>query len=402
MLDAFTSTTSTGNPPSFDPPNKSSKMSLLQSNALAKQGHMSEAEITEARRTELGTDPEPPKRRRSGEVVEKGAADDADIAGSNFELGYSNNSVELPSDNELFTLNADCGLQNGQHPADKYSLWAQHMKRKLSLESEGLRGEEKLQKNEVSLYDELRLKFKHQSEFLKQKTQSLEQENQNLRDQNQNLRNQNQTLQDQNQTLQDQLATTLAAQYSAKNDGEFFSQSTTASSYTTAIRAGNPALLQRTEIAKSQAAQGVALVNATYEEHLRVVEEQAGTFSGIAKKDAVVDEEAPELRARCCELEREAGVSKTEAGRQKGEAVQLYPQCEDEWRREARMILESLEIEDDPLTHNGSGDAAASGPNSKVFLCEWRDDTNGLCGFYCKTRKELADHLITGGHILLK
>lgn len=212
-----------------------------------------------------------------------------------------------------------------------------------------------------SLYDELRVQFEQQ-------THSFQQEKQSLEHQTHSLSAQTLSLQTQLQTLQSTLL-------SAQSDRDFFhTQYTTASAYTTTVRAENLALQQRAETAEAQAAQGVAEVKAVYKERLRKAEEEGRVFSRIVdfmmKKDEATEGvrreagEAPELRARCGELEGEVGrlerereQREEERGRLEGEVERLEGKVgrlerereerEGEWRREVGKIKQRIGIDVD-------------------------------------------------------
>ncbi|KAE9392618.1 hypothetical protein BT96DRAFT_769363, partial [Gymnopus androsaceus JB14] len=105
----------------------------------------------------------------------------------------------------------------------------------------------------------------------------------------------------------------------AEKDRDFLRQQyNTADGYASEVRKENIDLLKRAEIAERQASEGVALVKATFEEKLRVSEKQCEAFSRITefmiKKDTATDgvrqqaAEAPELKARCIELEKELAL----------------------------------------------------------------------------------------------
>ncbi|KAJ3873491.1 hypothetical protein F5051DRAFT_419108 [Lentinula edodes] len=226
------------------------------------------------------------------------------------------------------------------------------------------------------LYAELRVEFEQKTHSLEEEKHSLEQEKQSLEQQNLSLSAQTHSLESQTHSLQSTLLTT-------QSDRDFFhTQYTTASSYTTSIHSENLLLLQRAEIAESQSTRGVAEVKEMYGERLRRAEEEVRAFSRVVdfmmrkdeKTEGVRREagEAPELRARCGELEDRIGqlerererereeredkvvLLEGEVGRLEGEVGRLEDKIihletekeerEEQWRREVGKIKQRIGI----------------------------------------------------------
>ncbi|KAJ3983454.1 hypothetical protein F5890DRAFT_193015 [Lentinula detonsa] len=272
-----------------------------------------------------------------------------------------------------------------------------------------------------SAFVELSSEFKQ----LEQQNEALKLQNQTFEQQNQTLNKQNQILEQQDIALSQELSTALAATSSAEKDRDFFrDQYNTASGYASEVRLENIVLLQRAEIAETQASEGVGLIKATYEERLRVSEEQSRTFSRIAdfmmKKDQATDgirqqaAEAPELKAKCLELEEEMKEIRKDMRGLEGEVEveQLRVEAlerekeerEAEWENEMRTVQEELresKLQVASLAeelsavrtsknHNGVSEVGTSHPNKLVYRCEWREANNSPCLFVCESQKKIT------------
>ncbi|KAF9067948.1 hypothetical protein BDP27DRAFT_856351 [Rhodocollybia butyracea] len=221
-------------------------------------------------------------------------------------------------------------------------------------------------------------------------------------------------LEQQNLTLSQDLASARISKASAEKDSEFLrTQYTTASGYASEVGAENASLQQRVEIAERQAAEGVALIKASFEERLRVSEEQTRSFAKIAdfmmKKDTATDNirqqaaEAPELKARCEKLEEqiqrlegeiEIEQLKVEALEQEKEAIEMeLKEVVDkgkgdsaESRRQIAQLMVDLNETKAAQHQNASSE--------RVFRCEWRLADSSPCMFICPTVKVCVLHSV--------
>ncbi|KAF5371449.1 hypothetical protein D9757_009975 [Collybiopsis confluens] len=221
--------------------------------------------------------------------------------------------------------------------------------------------------------------------------------------------------------LETDVASARAASTSAGNDRDFFrEQYTTVSVFATETRDSNVQLLKRAEIAERQATEGVALVKASFEEKLRISQEQCNTYLSIVeflmKKDAATDgvrkdaAEAPELRVKIGKLEQDLvamkeetaqlesacdaeGLKAEELERRQEERDAEWKKTVEEFRREVARLM--VELNDAKSSQREDSTAAT------VFQCQWRNERSERCLFVCGTKEQLEDHIIHGGHVVI-
>jgi chromosome segregation ATPase len=194
----------------------------------------------------------------------------------------------------------------------------------------------------------------------------------------------------------------IRSRKSAESDRDFFrEQYSRASAYVSTVRSENEELVERVEIAEKRAVEGVALVKATFQERVRVLEaDVAQTRAGyrllLERERRTGDEirrragEEPELRARCkwleqrvedlemdleeLEAEKENWLSEVEVGKQLSveEEANMDQDAEGEEDVEAQM-------EERPGV--GLTETPEDG-YEMVHRCQWRADGLELCDRY--------------------
>ncbi|KIK63307.1 hypothetical protein GYMLUDRAFT_464152 [Collybiopsis luxurians FD-317 M1] len=221
--------------------------------------------------------------------------------------------------------------------------------------------------------------------------------------------------------LEKDLSSARAAITSAEKDRDLFrEQYVKASGYVSEVREENVQLLKRVEIAERQATEGVTLIKASFEERLRVSEEQSSSHLKITeflmKKDAATDRvrkdavEAPELRAKIIKLEKDLAEMREEAEQLESafeveqlKVEQLERQQEEreaEWKKvveESQQQVARMMADLNDAKSMQYGDPTTQ----RVFQCQWRGENAERCLFICETKEQLEDHAIHGGHIKL-